>query len=73
MIIACGLILVYFLLKSILEKEVPSIKLMMLGISIILTGGIFVLDNSSYLGGFEYVIVISGLVISLIGFSRFDR
>lgn len=68
----CGLALMYFLIKSILEKEASPVKLMMMGIAIILVGGIIVLDPSSYLGGAEYIIVLAGLAVTMIGFSRND-
>ncbi|MCT4633113.1 MAG: hypothetical protein N4A76_10270 [Firmicutes bacterium] len=68
----CGLALMFFLVKSILEKEVSSVKLMIMGIGIILVGGIIVLDPSSYLGGAEYMVVLGGLAVTMVGFSRYD-
>lgn len=46
-----------------------SIKLMLLGISVMLLGGIIMIDPSSNLDGIEFLIVLTGFIISLVGFS----
>ena len=45
---------------------------MLLGISITLFGGILAVDPDSNLGGIEYLIVLLGLVVSVIGFVKKD-
>lgn len=55
------------------RKEQSSIKIMLLGISIILTGGIIAVDPNSNLGGIEYIFVLVGLILSILGFSKIDR
>lgn len=47
-----------------------SIKLMLLGVSIILVGGIVVIDVNSDLGGIEYLIVLIGLLLSIAGYRK---
>ena len=54
------------------RKGVSGIKLMLLGISITLIGGIIAVDPSSSLGGFEYLIVFTGLILSIIGLGKKD-
>lgn len=49
-----------------------SIKLMLLGISFIILGGILVLDTATNIGGIEYIIVLLGLIVSIIGFLKDD-
>ena len=46
---------------------------MLLGISIILTGGVIAVDPNSNLGGIEYILVLAGLIISVLGFSKDDK
>ena len=53
-----------------LKKQNSGIKLMLLGVSVILCGGIIAVDVNSSLGGFEYLIVLIGLVVSIAGFSK---
>ncbi|WP_341962505.1 hypothetical protein NM897_04725 [Planococcus maritimus] len=49
-----------------------SIKLILLGISFMILGGILVLDTATSLGGAEYIIVLLGLIVSIIGFLKDD-
>lgn len=49
-----------------------SIKLMLLGISFMILGGILVLDTATSIGGIEYIIVLLGLIVSIIGFPKDD-
>jgi len=53
-----------------LKKQNSGIKLMLLGISVILCGGIIAVDINSSLGGLEYLFVLIGLVVSIAGFSK---
>lgn len=55
-----------------LKKGASGLKIMLLGISIMLFGGIIAVDPNSELGGIEYLIVLSGLLISLVGFVKKD-
>jgi len=45
---------------------------MLLGINTTLCGGIIVVDPNSNLGGIEYLIALSGLIISLAGLAKID-
>jgi hypothetical protein len=64
-------LIVGFIISS-LRKGASSIKVMLLGINITLLGGIIVVDTSSNLGGIEYLIVLLGLVVSIIGLGKKD-
>ena len=55
-----------------LKNGASGIKIMLYGIGIILLGGIIAVDSDSYLGGFEYLIVLVGLLISLLGLKQKD-
>ena len=55
-----------------LKKGASGIKIMLLGINITLFGGIIAIDPDSNLGGIEYLIALSGLIISLIGLEKKD-
>jgi hypothetical protein len=70
LLVISGLI-VGFIISS-LRKGVSSIKIMLLGINITLLGGIIAVDTSSNLGGIEYLIVLLGLVVSIIGLGKKD-
>ncbi len=69
-IIIIGLVtgLIFFVRSS----GASGLKIMLLGISIILSGGIIVVDPGSNLGGVEYLIVFIGLIISLVGLGKKD-
>jgi hypothetical protein len=70
LLVISGLI-VGFIISS-LRKGASSIKVMLLGINITLLGGIIAVDTSSNLGGIEYLIVLLGLVVSIIGLGKKD-
>ncbi len=55
-----------------LKKRPSGLKIILLGINITLVGGIIAVDPNSYLAGIEYLIVLSGLLISLIGLTKED-
>ncbi len=55
-----------------LKKGPSGLKIILLGINITLVGGIIAVDPNSYLAGIEYLIVLSGLLISLIGLTKED-
>jgi NO-binding membrane sensor protein with MHYT domain len=51
-------------------KKYSGIKVMLLGISLILFGGLAAIDLNSDLLGIEYAFMIAGLIISIIGFFK---
>lgn len=68
-VIVLLVVLVVWVVLS-LKKQNSGIKLMLLGISVILCGGIIAVDVNSSLGGLEYLFVLIGLVVSIAGFSK---
>lgn len=66
-----ALILVTYLVFLLVRKSNTSgTKFMLLGLSILLLGGIIAVDGNSDLGGFEYLIVFIGLILSVVGFGK---
>ena len=63
---------VVVLIVSGFRKGASGVKVMLLGINITLLGGIIAVDTNSSLGGVEYLIVLLGLVVSIIGFEKKD-
>jgi len=55
-----------------LRKSASGLKIMLLGINITLFGGIIAVDPNSNLAGIEYLIALSGLIISIIGLMKKD-
>lgn len=55
-----------------IKKGTSGIKLMLFGINLTLFGGIIAIDPNSNLGGIEYLIIISGLIVSAIGLGKKD-
>ena len=47
------------------KYKTKSMKIMILGIEITIIGGIVAVDSNSSLGGFEYIITLIGLIISI--------
>jgi hypothetical protein len=65
------LIFVGYLIFMLVKKgDTSGVKFMLLGISFILVGGIIAFDANSNLGGFEYLIVFIGLILSIVGFGK---
>ncbi|NLL30761.1 MAG: hypothetical protein GX258_06900 [Clostridiales bacterium] len=60
----------FFNIISSLFKKYSPIKVMLLGISLILFGGLAAIDPDSSLLGIEYALMISGLIISIVGFLK---
>jgi len=54
------------------KKGATGLKIMLYGINITLLGGIIAVDPDSNLGGIEYLIAISGLLISFLGLLKKD-
>ena len=69
-LVLLGIVSVTFVTTS--RKCVSCFKIMLLGISIILFGGILVVDSSTNLGGIEYLLALMGLIISFAGFWKRD-
>ena len=69
-LVILGLIVVFIV--SVFRKGASGVKVMLLGINITLLGGIIAVDPNSNLGGIEYLIVLLGLVVSIIGFGKKD-
>lgn len=55
-----------------LRKGASGLKLMLLGITITLFGGIIAVDPNSNIGGIEYLISLIGLILAIIGFGKKD-
>ncbi|WP_404430937.1 hypothetical protein [Sutcliffiella horikoshii] len=65
------LMLVAFLVFLLVRKSnMAGTKFMLLGLTILLFGGIIAVDGNSDLGGFEYLFVFIGLILSVIGFGK---
>ncbi|QOR37044.1 hypothetical protein IMX26_04280 [Clostridium sp. 'deep sea'] len=62
---------VFFIVPK-LKNNFSGIKVILIGISIILVGGIIAVDTRSDLGGYEYLVVFLGLIIAAIGFGKKD-
>lgn len=60
------------LIVLVMKKNASGIKLMLLGISVILFGGILVIDPNTNIEGIEYLIILVGLVLSIMGFGKKD-
>lgn len=65
-------IFISFFFSEGLKNNISGVKLMLLGIHITIFGGIIAVDPNLSLGGFEYLIGLTGLVLSFIGFGRKD-
>ena len=63
------------ILMPVLSKKYKTIsmKIMILGIEITLIGGIVAVDPNSSLGGFEYIITLVGLIVTIVGLYRQDE
>ncbi|MTI71386.1 MAG: hypothetical protein FH751_14155 [Firmicutes bacterium] len=64
------LVVITTLIVISVRKGVSGLKLMLLGINITLFGGIIAVDPNSNLGGVEYIIALTGLIISIIGLEK---
>jgi hypothetical protein len=51
-------------------SNIAGMKFMLMGISIILVGGVLILDENTRLAGFEYIIIFTGLIFGVIGFVK---
>lgn len=55
-----------------LRNGASGLKLMLLGITITLFGGIIAVDPNSNIGGIEYLISLIGVILSIVGFDKKD-
>ncbi|WP_018248773.1 hypothetical protein [Orenia marismortui] len=55
-----------------IRSGVSGVKLMLLGINSTLFGGIIAVDSNSNLAGIEYLIVLTGLIISIVASRKKD-
>lgn len=55
------------------KKGISGLKIMLLGIQITLVGGIMTIDSNTNFGGFEYIVVLLGLLISIVALLRTDE
>jgi len=62
--------MVTVLVIEVLKKDISGIKLMLLGISIILFGGVLVIDSSTNINGIDYIVMFVGLVFSIAGVGK---
>lgn len=72
-----GLIIILGLVIGIIiffgfRNGASGLKLMLLGINVTLTGGIIAVDPGASLGGIEYLIILLGVIISIIGLLKKD-
>ncbi|WP_417897649.1 hypothetical protein ABN702_15315 [Bacillus haimaensis] len=51
-------------------SKISGMKFMLMGVSIILVGGVLILDENSGLAGFEYLILFTGIIFGVIGFVK---
>lgn len=56
-----------------LTRRQNSVKVMLLGIALMLFGGIFAVDASAEFYGGEYIFVLFGLIITLVGAFKNDK
>ncbi|GAA0336579.1 hypothetical protein GCM10008967_28680 [Bacillus carboniphilus] len=52
------------------KSKISGTKFMLLGLSFLIFGGIFVIDTDTYLEGVEYLVVYIGLILSVVGFAK---
>lgn len=62
------IVLAYLIISSFKGKS--EIQKMLLGIEITIIGGIIAIDPTSSLGGIEYLFVLLGLIVSILGFRQ---
>lgn len=63
-------ITIFFAIVISKAKSNSTVELMLLGIEITLVGGIVAVDNSSSLGGFEYLLILLGLAFTIGGYIK---
>ncbi|MBM7619648.1 hypothetical protein JOC95_001500 [Bacillus tianshenii] len=71
-LVAYPLLVIVGLLILILAttSKISGMKFMLMGISIILVGGVLIIDENTRLAGFEYFMLFTGLIFGVIGFIR---
>ncbi|WP_404349524.1 hypothetical protein LG311_03080 [Sutcliffiella horikoshii] len=61
---------IFLVFLLVIKSNMAGTKFMLLGLTILLFGGIIAVDGSSDLGGFEYLFVFIGLILSVVGFGK---
>lgn len=64
------MLVTYLVFLLVRKSNMAGTKFMLLGLTILLFGGIIAVDGNSDLGGYEYLIVFIGLILSVIGFGK---
>ena len=64
------MLVAYLVFLLVRKSNMAGTKFMLLGLTILLFGGIIAVDGNSDLGGFEYLIVFIGLILSVVGFGK---
>ena len=55
-----------------MRLKLQSLKTMILGLMFMILGGTIVIDPASGLGGVEYLMMVVGLMMGIVGFWRED-
>ncbi|HEY3344447.1 MAG TPA: hypothetical protein VGJ97_05950 [Anaerolineaceae bacterium] len=55
-----------------MKLKLQSLKIMLLGMMFMLLGAVIAVDTHINIGGFEFVLLLVGLLMGLIGFWRED-
>ncbi len=55
-----------------MKLRLQSLKIMLLGMMFMILGAVIVIDNRINMGGFEYFLLVVGILMGIIGFWRED-
>lgn len=55
-----------------MRLKLQSLKVMIFGAMLMMLGGVLAVDPNVKLGGFEYLFLVAGLLLGIIGFWRED-
>lgn len=61
------LLVIILISYSAIKFADSGIKIILLGINLTLIGGIYTIDESSSLGGIEFLFIFAGLILSIFG------
>ena len=72
LLIIPALVIIVALIAYLLiwKTNKTSTEIMLFGLSIMLLGGIFAIDANSSFAGFEYIIVLLGFGMTVVGFIK---
>ena len=65
-----SILILIAIIISVIKKVKSPIYIVLLGIETSIIGGILVLDTRYYIGLIEYLLVISGLIITIVGITK---